>query len=148
MEVRLDGFVLFVKLGEVGNDVFYNIGVGQRIDFAFGFGVSWDAAQACKSINTVDIHGTTATNSLPTTPSESQGRINLILNPNQSIQHHWSRLVQIKRIRLHAWLLAWFIGVPSIDMKGFDFGICVVGWFFDGGGLRGRSYALSRGAAN
>lgn len=32
---------------EVGDDVFYDVGMGKGVDFRLGFGVGWDAA--CKS---------------------------------------------------------------------------------------------------
>ena len=43
LEIGLDGFVLLVELREIRNDVLYNVGVGERVDFGFGFGVGWDA---------------------------------------------------------------------------------------------------------
>jgi len=95
LQVGLDGFVLFVELGEVGHDVFYDVGVGKGVDFGFSFSVCWDAAQTSQSINSINIHRTTPTYSLPTTPSKCQRRINLILNPDQRIQHHRTRLIQI-----------------------------------------------------
>lgn len=44
MEVGFDGFVLLVELGEVGDDVFDDVGVGEGVDFAFLLGVGWNAA--------------------------------------------------------------------------------------------------------
>ena len=44
LQVRLDGFVLLVELCEVGDDVFYDVGVGQRVDFRFLLCVGGDAA--------------------------------------------------------------------------------------------------------
>ena len=35
MEVGLDGFVLFVELGEVGDEVADDVGVRERIDAGF-----------------------------------------------------------------------------------------------------------------
>jgi len=148
LEVRLDGFVLFIELCEIGDDIFYDVGVWERVNFGFGFGVCWNAAQASKCVDTINIHSTTPTNSLPTTPSESQGRINLVFDSDQSIQHHRARLVQIERVRLHAWLLAWLIGIPTVDVEGFDFSIGIVGWFFDSGSLGRRCYALGGGTAD
>ena len=44
LEVGLDGFILLVELGQVGDDVLDDVGVGQRVDFAFCLGVGWDTA--------------------------------------------------------------------------------------------------------
>jgi len=44
LEVRLDRFVLLVELCEVRHDVFYDVGVGERVDFRFFRCVGWDAA--------------------------------------------------------------------------------------------------------
>ena len=44
LEIGFDGFVLFIELREVGDDVFYDIGVWEGVDFGFFFGVGWDAA--------------------------------------------------------------------------------------------------------
>jgi hypothetical protein len=60
LQVGLDGFVLFVELGEIGNDIFYDVGVREGVDFCFGFGVGWDAA--CLSVSTSSIATQTNTN--------------------------------------------------------------------------------------
>lgn len=44
LQERLDGFVLLVELGEVGHEIFDDVGVGQRIDAGFVFCVGGDAA--------------------------------------------------------------------------------------------------------
>lgn len=95
--------------------------------------------QTSQSVNTIDIHRTTATNALSATPSESECRVNLILNSDKSIQHHRARLVEIKRVALHTGFGSWLIGVPAVDLEGLDFGIGVRGWFLDCAGLGRRS---------
>ena len=44
LEVGLDGFVLFVELRQVGNEVFDDVGVREGVDAGFLGGVCWDAA--------------------------------------------------------------------------------------------------------
>ena len=44
MQVGLDGFVLLVEVGEVGDEVFDDIGVGQRVDARLLSGVGWYTA--------------------------------------------------------------------------------------------------------
>ena len=43
LEVGFDGFVLFVELSEIGDQVFYYVGVWEGVDFCFGGGVCGDA---------------------------------------------------------------------------------------------------------
>jgi hypothetical protein len=49
LQVGLNGFILFVKLGEIGDDVFDDVGVGERVDFGFLLSVGWDSA--CSSLS-------------------------------------------------------------------------------------------------
>ena len=44
LEVWFDGFILFVELGEVRDEVFDDVGVWERVYTAFLCGVCWDAA--------------------------------------------------------------------------------------------------------
>jgi len=143
LKVRLDGFVLLIELGKIGNNVFYDIGVGEWVNFGFCLGVGWNATQTSQSINTINIHRATSTDSLPTTPSESQSRINFILDANQSIQHHRTRLLQIESVGLHSWLGSRLIWVPAVDVEGLDLSFWVFGRLLDCRCLRGRSCALN-----
>ena len=92
-----------------------------------------------KRINPINIHSTTPTNSLSTAPPKRQGRVNLILNPNQRIQHHRPGLVEIQRVRLHLRLTRRLVGVPSVDLERFGFGVFARSGLLDvarfGGGL-------------
>lgn len=60
--------------------------------------------QASQGVDTIDVHRATSANSLSATPPEGQGWVELVLNPDQGIQHHWAGLVQVKLVGLHAWL--------------------------------------------
>lgn len=44
MEVRFDGLVLLVELGQIGYDVFNHIGVGERVDLGLLLCVGGDTA--------------------------------------------------------------------------------------------------------
>jgi hypothetical protein len=79
--------------------------------------------QAGQCVDTVNVHSTASTDSLSTTAAECQRGIDFVLDPNQSIQHHRSSLVQIQGVRLHAWLLGRMIRIPSVDVKGLDPGL-------------------------
>ena len=79
--------------------------------------------QACQCIDAVDVHSTTAADSLSATPSECQGRVDLILDADQGIQHHRPSLIQIQRISLHVWLRGRLVRVPTVDVKGLGLGV-------------------------
>jgi hypothetical protein len=97
--------------------------------------------QTRQGINSINIHRTAPTNPLPTTSPKCECRINLILNPNQRIQHHRSRLIQIQSIGLHPRLGGWLVGVPAVDVEGFDLGFGSEGGILDCGGFGGGDSA-------
>jgi hypothetical protein len=115
LQIWLDGFILLVELGEIGDDVFDDVGVGEGVDFGFLLGVGWDSAcsslsahihktldirtgasidtqgnegkegrhtQARQCVDTINIHSATPANPFSATPSECQGRVDLVLNSN------------------------------------------------------------------
>lgn len=117
LQVGFDGFVLLVELREVGHEILDDVGVWEGINPGFVLGIGWDTTltpssadknlvtfgkdiltQTSQCIHAVDIHGTTPTNTLSATAAESQGRIHLVLDPDQRIQHHRSRLIQIQSV--------------------------------------------------
>jgi hypothetical protein len=50
------------------------------------------------------VHGTATTNALSATPSKRERGVNLVLDPDQRIEHHRASLVEIERVCLHAGL--------------------------------------------
>jgi len=146
LQVRLDGFVLLIKLGQVGDDVFHNVGVREGVDFCFLLRVGWNAAQAGESVDTINVHRAATADALSAAPSESQGGINLVLNPDQRIQHHGTGLIQIQSVGLHSWLRGWLIGVPAVDVECLDLCLGIVGGLLDRARLRWR-YSGSRGVS-
>jgi hypothetical protein len=44
LQVRLDGFVLLVELGQVRDDIFYDVSVREGVDLCFLLCVARDAA--------------------------------------------------------------------------------------------------------
>lgn len=89
--------------------------------------------QASQGVLAVDVHGTTATDTLTATSSESQGRVDLVLDTDESIQDHGSSLVQVDGVGLHARLFARGIGVPSVDLEGLHVGSLLLRSFADRG---------------
>ena len=93
--------------------------------------------QASQRVDPINVHGTTPTDALPTTPPECQGWIHLILDSYQRIQHHRSRLVQVQCVGLHFGFLARGIRRPAIDVESLCSGLCRLSGFVDGGGFFG-----------
>lgn len=118
LQVRLDGAVLLVEERHVRDKVLDNIHVGKRVDARLLGGVRGNTAQAGQGVDTVDVHGAATADTLTATPPESKGRIDLVLNADERIQHHRSGLVQVEGVRLHLGLRGRLIGVPSVDVEG------------------------------
>jgi len=148
LKIWFDGFVLLVELRQVGDDVLDNVGVGERVDFALCLDVGWDAAQACKSVNTINVHRAASADTLSAAPSECEGGVDLIFDSDQGIQHHWAGFVQIQGVALHAWLGGWLIRVPSVDVECLDLRVCIRSGFFDCRGLRWSHSTRRSGASN
>lgn len=98
----------------------------------------WALTQACKSVDTIDVHSAASADTLSATPSECEGGVDFVLDPDQGIQHHWAGLLQIKGIALHPWLGGWLIWVPSVDVECLDLGIWVRSRFLNSARLRRR----------
>ena len=91
--------------------------------------------QTSQRIHPINVHRTTPTDALPTAPPKRQRRINLILDPDQRIQHHRPRLVQVKRVRLHPRLRRRLVRIPTVHVEGLDAASIVLcrstgRWFF------------------
>ena len=123
LKVWFNGAILLVEEGEIWNEVLDDVGMRQWVNSTLLASVGGNSAQACKSVDTIDIHRTRPTNALSARPSERQCGIDLVLDANQSVQHHWARLVQVEGVRLHLRLRGRLIRVPPVDMKGLDSGI-------------------------
>ena len=156
LKVRLDGLVLLVKMGEIRNQVLDNVGVGERVDATFLSCVGGDTAcmfrqipkylasrqriiihtQTSKSVDSVDVHGTTTADALSTASSKCQGGIHFIFDPDECIQHHRTGLVQVQSVALHFRLRGWLIWIPAVNMEGFYLCIWICGRFFNDLALR------------
>jgi hypothetical protein len=136
LEVGLDRAVLLVEESHVGYEVLDHVHVREWVDARFLGCVCGNAAcdllvrhffysntmiqhtETGQCVDTVNVHRTTSANSLSATPPECQGRVHLVLDPDQCVQHHRSSLVEVKLVRLHLGLGGWLIGVPSVDVEG------------------------------
>lgn len=94
LQPRFDGFVLVVEVGQISHKILHNEHVRQRVDFD-GISSLVNVAQASKSVGTVDVHGTAATDTFTARTTESQSWVLLILHLDESIKNHGTTLVQI-----------------------------------------------------
>jgi len=104
--------------------------VRERIDFNILRAFARDSAQASECVDTVDVHGTRATNTLTARATESQCWVYLILDLDESIKYlrmtcyelvnglskrvvtyHRSSLVQVNGVALQSGLLGWLIRI-------------------------------------
>lgn len=70
----------------------------------------------------IDVHGAAAADSLAAAPSESESRVELILDANQGIEDHGARLVEVDGVGLQPRLLGRRVGVPAVDLEGLGAG--------------------------
>ena len=101
LEVGLDRAVLLVEERHVRDKVLDDVHVGKRVDARLLGGVRGNTAQASQGVDTVDVHSAAAANALTATSPEGEGRVDLVLDADERIQHHGSGLVQVERVRLH-----------------------------------------------
>lgn len=136
LQVRLDGLVLLVELGQIRNEILDNVGVWQRVDArrlrTFGRNTAYpyplthcrdihllEAAptQTSKGIDTINVHRTATADTLSAAPSEGQGGVDFVFDSNERIQHHRASLVQVQFVRLHLRLLGGAVRVPAVDLE-------------------------------
>ena len=97
-----------------------------------------ERTQAGKSVDTVNVHGAGTADTLSAGSAESKSGVQLVLDSDQSIQHHGTGLVEVESVALHARLVAGGIGVPSVDVEGLDLAVLVLCGLSDGRCLLGR----------
>jgi len=71
LQPGLDGFVLGVEVGQVGNQILQHIGVRQRLDLDL-LHIGFNVLQALQPVLPVDVHLAGPADSLPATPPELQ----------------------------------------------------------------------------
>ena len=79
--------------------------------------------QASQSVDTVNVHGTATTDALTARSSEGQSRVEFVLDPDESVEHHRTGLVQVELVVLHSGLLARLVRVPAVDLEGLHVGL-------------------------
>lgn len=86
-------------------------------------GVPRGHTQAGEGVDTVNVHGTRTADSLTAGSAEGQSRVNLVLYPDKSVQHHGAGLVEVELVALHVGLLARLVRVPAVDLEGLHVGV-------------------------
>jgi hypothetical protein len=109
---------LFVELCHVWHEILHNVGMRQWVDARFFVCLGGNAAQTCQRVDTVNVHCTATANALSAASSECQSGVDLVLDPDQCVQHHRARLVQVECVRLHAGLRRGLIRVPPVGFEG------------------------------
>lgn len=81
------------------------------VDLGRGCSVLGDTAETGKGVDTVNVHGARAANSLTARATESECGVLLVLDLDEGIEHHWSTLVEVDLVCLELGLLRWCVGV-------------------------------------
>jgi len=119
LQVGLDGFVLLVEEGKVGNEVFDDVHVRQWVDLAcVPFGAV-DPAQTGEGVLAVNVHRAGPANAFSAGPAEGQSRVYLVLYLDQSIEKHRPCLVQVDGVRLECGFILRFIWIPAVYFELF-----------------------------
>jgi hypothetical protein len=95
-------------------------------------GVRKEHTQAGKSVDTVNVHCAGTADTLSAGSAESKSRVQLVLDSDQSVQHHGAGLVEVEGVALHLGLVAGLVGVPSVDVEGLDLAVGVLEGLLDG----------------
>lgn len=106
------------QIGPVSNQK--KLTVRQRVNFDVLAAFPLDALQTSQGILTVDVHSARSTNAFAARPSQGQSGINLVLDLQESVQHHRTALREVDRVLLHVRLVSWLVGVPSVNRKGLQ----------------------------
>lgn len=122
LEVGLDATVLLVEECQVRNEILDDIGVGQWVDHAL-FRLLGNAAKASQSVGSVDVHGTGTANTLTARSPKGQCRVHFVLDPDEGVEHHRTRLVEIEGVRLHLRFDRRSVGIPPINLKRLEMGV-------------------------
>lgn len=73
--------------------------------------------EAGQGVLAVDVHGARAADALATAPAKGQGRVDLVLDADDGIEHHGAGLVEVNGVALEPRLLGRRVGVPAVDLE-------------------------------
>lgn len=81
-------------------------------------GIQAPRTEAGQSILSINVHCATPADPLSTASPKGEGGIDLILDPDEGVENHGPRFVQIKSVALHSRLLRRLVGIPSVYLEG------------------------------
>jgi len=119
LEIRFDGFVLFVKESKVRDQVLDNVHVRKGVDLGVFAGVPVNTAETSESVLSIHVHGTRTADTLSAGAAKSEGRVDLVLDLDEGIKHHGTCLVKVDGVRLECWFLFWLIWIPTVYLEFF-----------------------------
>lgn len=73
--------------------------------------------EAGQGVLAVDVHGAGTADALAATSAEGQGRVDLVLDADDGVEHHGAGLVEVNGVALQARLLGGRVGVPAVDLE-------------------------------
>lgn len=76
-----------------------------------------DGAETGQVVATINVHGATAADALSAGAAEGQGRIDLVLDLDQGIEHHGSTLLHVDVVGHILGLVVGIIRVRPVDVK-------------------------------
>lgn len=94
----------------------------------------------------VNVHGAAPADALTATPPEHEGRVVLVLDLEERIEHHLARLVHVQLVVDEARLLRRVVGVPAVDLESLHALGLLGGRVADGGHGAGGTQGADRGA--
>ena len=101
--------------GGARTQVLEHIHVRQRVDLDVAV---TDLAQASERVRAVHIHGARAADALAAGAAEGEGRVHLVLDFDQRVEHHRPALIQVDLVVLHFRLRA-RVRIPPVDGECF-----------------------------
>ena len=104
--------MLRIETGEIRNEIFHNWHMWQGIDIDRPFNAG-HILGASQRIGPINIHGARAANAFTARTTEGQCWIDLILNPQNGIQNHWSAITAIDIISVDAGIMI-IIRIPAV----------------------------------
>src|SRR5690606_36088233 len=118
MQPRLDRAQLRVAGGEIGDESLNHGRTRQRIDPEQAAALARRLG-AGERVGSVDIHGARAAHTLTAGAAEGQGRVDLVLDPDETVEYHRRAIFEIDEIGIDA-RIALLIGIVAVDLEFAD----------------------------
>ena len=115
VEPWLDGGVLRIEMREIRHEILDDRHMRQRVD-ADRMGDLVHALGAGEGVSAVNIHRAGAANPLAAGTAEGERRVDLCLDPDDTVEHHRTAIIAVDIIGIEA-RIALAIGIISIDAE-------------------------------